>query len=316
MNEEAMNAQTNTRKNVDGFAFGLMAVLCLSWAFQQIVLKVAAVDVSPVLQICLRSAIAAVLVIAMMAWRREPLNLADGSWRPGIVVGVLFAAEFLFLGEALRFTTASHVAVLIYSAPIFAAIGLHWRLPEERLASLQWVGIALAFAGIAVAILGAKPNAPTAAAPNMLLGDVLALIGGLLWGATTVAIRCTRLTRTSATKTLLYQLIGAFFVLGIATIALGQLSFRSTPLAWGSILFQGVIMSFGTLLAWFWLLRVYQAASLGVFSFMTPLFGILLGAWLLDDPMDPSFLLGSALVVCGIVLVSGYGWFARRRQSA
>lgn len=316
MNEEAMNAQTNTRKNVDGFAFGLMAVLCLSWAFQQIVLKVAAVDVSPVLQICLRSAIAAVLVIAMMAWRREPLNLADGSWRPGIVVGVLFAAEFLFLGEALRFTTASHVAVLIYSAPIFAAIGLHWRLPEERLASLQWVGIALAFAGIAVAILGAKPNAPTAAAPNMLLGDILALIGGLLWGATTVAIRCTRLTRTSATKTLLYQLIGAFFVLGIATIALGQLSFRSTPLAWGSILFQGVIMSFGTLLAWFWLLRVYQAASLGVFSFMTPLFGILLGAWLLDDPMDPSFLLGSALVVCGIVLVSGYGWFARRRQSA
>ncbi|MCB5364213.1 DMT family transporter [Pusillimonas sp. CC-YST705] len=301
-----------TRKNVDGLAFGLMAVLCLSWAFQQIALKVAAVDVSPVLQICLRSAIAAALVVATMAWRREPLNLADGSWRPGIVVGVLFAAEFLFLGEALRFTTASHVAVLIYSAPIFAAIGLHWRLPEERLTRLQWVGIALAFTGIAVAILGAKPRGPTPAAPNMLLGDVLALIGGLLWGATTVVIRCTRLAKTSATKTLLYQLIAAIIILAIAAGALGQLSFRSTPLAWGSVLFQGIVMSFGTLLAWFWMLRIYQASSLGVFSFMTPLFGIVLGAWLLDDPMDPSFLLGSALVVVGITLVSSRGWFNRK----
>lgn len=311
-----MEAPLNTRKSVDSFAFSLMAVLCLSWAFQQIVLKVAAVDVSPVLQICLRSAIAALLVVGMMAWRREPLNLADGSWRPGIVVGVLFAGEFLFLGEALRFTTASHVAVLIYSAPIFAAIGLHWRLPDERLSSVQWAGIGLAFAGIAVAILGIKPQGPTASAPNMLLGDILALIGGALWGATTVVIRCTRLSRTSATKTLLYQLVGAFVVLAIAAAALGQLSFRSTPLAWGSILFQGIVMSFGTLLAWFWLLRVYQAASLGVFSFMTPLFGIVLGAWLLDDPMDPGFLLGSALVVGGIVLVSGYSWFKRLRQGA
>lgn len=304
----------NTRKNVDGLSFGLMAALCLSWAFQQVVLKVAAVDISPVLQICLRSAIAAVLVIGLMVWRREALNLSDGSWRPGLVVGVLFAGEFLFLGEALRYTTSSHVAIFVYSAPIFAAIGLHWRLREERLAGLQWVGIALAFVGIAVAILGAKPQGPTPTAPNMLLGDILALIGGMFWGATTVVIRCSRLASVSATKTLLYQLLGAFVVLAIATVVLGQTSFRFTPLAWGSVLFQGIVMSFGTLLLWFWLLRVYQAASLGVFTFMTPLFGILLGAWLLDDPMDASFLLGSVLVMCGIVLVSSYGWILQRKQ--
>lgn len=304
----------DTRKQVDSFAFGLMTLLCILWAFQQVVIKAAAVDVSPVLQICLRSGISAVLVIALMRWRREPLNLADGTWRPGLVVGLLFALEFLFLGEALRYTTASHAAVFLYTAPIFAAIGLHWRLPEERMAVPQWVGIALAFVGIAIAILGAKQNTPTPTSPNMLLGDVLAVIAGFLWGATTVVIRCTRLSSTAPSKTLLYQLVTAFIILGVATSLLGQTSFRSTPLAWSSIMFQGIVMSFGTFLAWFWLLRNYLASRVGVFTFMTPLFGILLGVWLLDEPLDLSFMAGSVLVVCGIVLVSGYSWYAQRRQ--
>jgi len=308
----------NTRKNMDGAAFGLMVVLCLSWAFQQIVIKVAGVDVPPVLQICLRSAISVGLVLALMRWRREPLNLADGTWRPGLVVGLLFAGEFLLLGESLRYTTSSHVAIFVYTAPIFAAIGMHWRVPEERLAGMQWLGIALAFAGIVTAILGSTLGADgtrTPNAPNMLLGDTLALLAGVLWGATTAVIRCTRLAFTSPAKTLLYQLAAAFVLLAIASAVLGQLHMRHTPLAWGSILFQGVIMSFGSFLAWFWLLRVYQAASLGVFTFMTPLFGILLGAWLMNDPLHASFLFGSALVVAGLVLVSGYGWLVQRRAA-
>jgi len=307
----------NARKNMDGLSFGLMVVLCASWAFQQIVIKVAAVDVSPVLQICLRSAIAVLLVLALMRGRREALNLADGSWQPGIVAGLLFAGEFLLLGESLRYTTSSHVAIFVYTAPIFAAVILHWRIPEERLAGMQWLGITLAFTGIVTAILGSSLNTNTATpnAPNMLLGDVLALLAGAMWGATTAVIRCTRLAVTSPAKTLLYQLIAAFVLLAVAAAALGQTQMHHTALAWGSIVFQGVIMSFGSFLAWFWLLRIYQAASLGVFTFMTPLFGIVLGAWLMGDPLHTSFLFGAALVVAGLVLVSGYGWLMQRRAT-
>lgn len=44
------------------------------------------------------------------------------------------------------------MVVFLYTAPIFAALGLHWRLPAERLAPLQWLGIALAFCGIVIAL--------------------------------------------------------------------------------------------------------------------------------------------------------------------
>jgi drug/metabolite transporter (DMT)-like permease len=50
------------------------------------------------------------------------------------------------------------------------------------------------------------------------------------------------------------------------------------------------------------------ASRLGVFSFLTPLFGILLGAWLLSEPIEASFLMGAVPVLIGIVLVSGGAW--------
>jgi len=297
----------SARQAIDFKAFGIMAVLCMVWAFQQIAIKAVVYDIAPILQIAIRSGIAAVLVGMLMIWRSERLNLNDGTWKPGMLVGVLFTLEFLLLGEGLRYTNASHIAVFLYTAPFFAAIGLHWKLPEERLSALQWGGIAVAFLGIVIAFFGPE-NQQSEHAPNVLLGDFLGLLAGVAWGATTVVIRCTRLSNTSASKTLLYQLIGAFILLIGATIVSGQTQFKPTTPAIASVLFQAVIVSFASFLAWFWLLRRYLASRLGVFSFMTPLFGIIFGVWLLDEPLDPSFVAGAFCVVIGIILVSGNAW--------
>lgn len=302
------------RKGIDGRAFSMMIVLCMIWAFQQIAIKAAAVDVAPVLQIAIRSGVAAVLVALLMAWRREPLALGDGTWRPGLLVGALFGIEFVFLGEGLRYTTASHMAVFLYTAPFFAAIGLHWRLPEEKLAFAQWMGILVAFIGIVVAFAGRGEGLAAPNASNMLLGDFLGILAGAAWGATTVVVRCTSLSHTSASKTLLYQLIGGFIILMAAAVISGQTGFRPTALAISSVAFQSIIVAFISFLAWFWLLTKYLASRIGVFSFMTPLFGIFFGVWLLDEPLDASFLIGAVFVAVGIVMVSGYTWMKQLLQ--
>lgn len=305
----------DTRKALDGQAVGLMLMLCLIWSLQQIALKAAAADISPLLQIALRSAVAAVLVGMLILIRREKMLSINDTWRAGLVVGVLFALEFLLLGEGLRHTSASHAIVFLYTAPLFAAVGLHLKIPTERLEPLQWLGIALAFTGIAITFLGRDTQTSDIVTQNALLGDFLSIAAGAAWGATTVVIRCSTLSETPATQTLLYQLIVAFVLLLVAAAVLGQLSINPTPLALGSLAFQSVIVSFVSLLVWFGLLRRYLASRLGVFSFMTPLFGIILGAWLLNEQIEPSFVMGTALVLIGIVLVSGYGWFKRFKQS-
>jgi drug/metabolite transporter (DMT)-like permease len=232
-----------------------------------------------------------------------------------MLVGFLFALEYLLVGEGLRHTTASHSVVFLYTAPIFAGLGLHWKLPAERLESLQWAGILLAFTGIFIAFFWRTPHASGASPSNVMLGDFLAVLAAVSWAATTVVIRCSSLARISASQTLLYQLVGAFILLMPAAVVLGQAGFRPTPLAWGSLIFQTLIMSFASLLVWFWLLRNYLASRLGVFTFMTPLFGVIFGAWLLNEPLESSFLVGAIFVCVGILLVSGYGWLKYIRST-
>ena len=300
----------DTRKTLDATAIGLMLVLCLIWALQQIVLKHTAADIAPIFQIALRSGLAAVLVALFMRWRGERMSFADGTAWPGAIAGSLFALEFFLVGEGLLHTSAAHMVVFLYTAPIFAALGLHLRLPSERLAPLQWVGIILAFIGIAIAFFGREQgNAP--APGNMLWGDFLGLMAGAFWGATTVVIRTSSLSRAPASQTLMYQLLGAFVLLTALSLLTGQVRFNPTPQVWASLAFHAVVVSFISFMVWFWLLRNYMASRLGVFSFLTPLFGILLGAWLLSERIEPSFLMGAFPVLLGIVLVSGHGWIAQ-----
>ncbi|MDD1964080.1 DMT family transporter [Pseudomonas putida] len=295
----------HVRKPVDGPAMLIMTLLCLAWGAQQVAIKAIAGDVDPMMQVGLRSAIAAGLVwlvgrkIVGEAW-------LPGLWcRSGLIVGLLFAAEFLFIAEGLLRTTASHMAVFLYTAPLFAAIGLHIRLPDERLGPRQWLGIALAFIGIAITFLAPRGDTQDAA-PLLqgLLGDAMGLCAGAAWGMTTVAVRTSKLSEAPATQTLYYQLMGASLVLLPVAFITGKAGMVLNGVAWASLVFQTLVVAFASYLIWFWMLRRYLAARLGVMAFMTPLFGVLIGMWLLDETTSDGFILGAVLSLVGLLVVN------------
>src|ERR1035437_10105549 len=101
----------DSRQALDARAITLMGVLCAIWGMQQVVLKATAADISPIMQIGLRSGVAALLVGVLMAGRGERMDPHDGTLRPGMVVGLLFGLEFLLVAEGLRHTSASHMVV-------------------------------------------------------------------------------------------------------------------------------------------------------------------------------------------------------------
>ena len=304
----ALPAPTPTPAVLDARAVGIMLVLCLIWAIQPISLKAAATEISPMLMVAVRSGIALVLLFGLMVHRRQ--IPAAGRWRPGVVIGSLFAFEYVLVAEALQRTHASHVVVFLYSAPLFAALGLHLRLPSERLNRLQWMGIALAFGGIAMAFVGRGGGAAPEFA-SVLLGDLMALLAATLWGATTITIRCSSLSAAPATETLMYQLLGAFVWLLPAGWLSGQTHFHPSASGWAHLAFQTLVMSFASLLVWFWMLRHYLASRLGVFSFLTPLFGVVLGVIWLGEPVSWPFAAGGCAVMAGIVFVNTHGMLTR-----
>lgn len=295
-----------TRKNTDAFALQVMLLLCLIWGSQQVMIKWAAADIAPVMQAALRSGIAAVLVGLLICWRGG-WEQVGSTWRGGLLAGALFGLEFLFIAEGLKLTSAAHMSVFLYTAPVFTALGLHLMLPSERLRTLQWLGILLAFVGIALAFAGGLSLEQMDG--RTLLGDAFGVLAGLAWGATTVVVRGSRLSEAPATLTLFYQLVVGFAGLLLIALLTGQAGkVTLTPLSISSVLFQGLVVSFFSYLTWFWLLRQYLASNLAVFSFITPLFGVTFGVLLLDEPLSLNFVFGAVLVLCGVVLVSAEPW--------
>lgn len=302
----------NERKDIDGKAGALMLLLCAILGLQQVVIKMSAADMSPVMQIALRSGGSALLMAAVVLWRRDWI-----SWRatmvPGLLAGLMFALEYFFVAQALLYTSASHVVVFLYTAPVFAALLLHWRLPQERLTRLQWLGIALAFGGLVYAFFGGASGAGTDGGINgeALKGDFYALLAAMAWACNTAIVRSSRLSQTPAGQTMLYHLLVTFVLLTLAAFWMGQQHFVLTPVVWGSLLFQTLVVSFFSILMWFWLLRRYLASRLGVFSFLTPLFGVGFGVVLLNERLEPGFIVGALAVFAGIMLVSAHQWVAR-----
>ena len=292
------------RKPLDGFAVLVMLVLCMCFGLQQVAVVVAAPSIHPVMQMALRCGLAALLVSALMWWRGGSFSVRDGTLWPGIAAGVLFAVEFFCVSTGLIYTTASHMVVFLYTAPIFTVLGLHYCIAAERLGRIQWLGVLLAFGGIAYAFSDSLGR-NAASAGDMLLGDLLAVLGGLSWAATTIVVRTTTLSEAAPTRTLLYQLVvAAVLLLGVAG-ALQEFSIAAiSGIAWASLLFQSVIVAFACFLAWFWLLRRYLASRISAFSFLTPLFGVAFGILLLDDPISSRFAIGAMLVLAGIVMVN------------
>ncbi len=293
----------SSRQALDSKASGIMFGLCILWGLQQVVLKLAAPDISAVMQIALRSGLSALMVYPMIKLAKGTSLWGRDYLAAGILVGLLFAAEFFLVAQALRFTSAAHTVVLLYTAPIFVALGLHWKLPSERLSLIQWLGIACAFFGIVIAFLF-RPSVSQAAASSALWGDALALLAGVLWAATTIAVRLTKLAEAPATQTLFYQLFIAFFVLLPVAFFMGQATIHWSVLSLTSLLFHTVVVSFASYLIWFWLLKKYLASQLGVFSFLTPIFGMCFGVVLLNEHLELNFLVGTCFVLMGVMVVS------------
>lgn len=286
-------------------AFAVMVLLCAIWGMQQVAIKLTLPGISPVLQVGLRSAGAALLVFAWARLRGLALFTIDETLRPGVLAGTLFALEFVCIFAGLEYTTASRMVVFLYTAPCFTVLGLHWFVAGERIGLRHGSGIALAFAGIVAAFSESFWRAATAEFPDMWIGDALGVLGAILWAATTVVIRGSSLARVAAARVLLYQLaVSAAIALPLSWL-MGEPGITApTPSVLLAMGYQTVIVAFASYLTWFWLLTRFLASRLMVFSFLTPLFGVLFGVLLLGERLSTRFGLAALLVVAGILLVN------------
>ncbi len=292
---------TTRKDHLDGLAIGLLIVCCLFWGFQQTLIKTTVAEVPPLWQASLRFAGATLLLMLWCRLRNIPLWARDGTLPAGLLAGLLFTGEFACIYLGIHATTASRITVFLYTSPFVVALLLPRWVPAEKLSPPQWLGLLMAFAGVALAF--SEGFAPSAG--QHWHGDLLGLLAGLFWGLTTLVLRTSKLASAAPEKTLLYQIAVTAVLAPFISLALGETwSLQYSGWAWGSLALQTVVGAFASYLTWMWMLRHYPATQMSSFTFLTPVFALLLGALLLHEQLTPQLVLALLGVAVGIVLVN------------
>ena len=282
----------------------LLLVLCTAlWGITQVAAKVALSEIPPLSQGAARSAGAALLLMLWARGRGIALFERDGTFGAGWLAGALFALEFGCIFVGLQYTSASRMVVFIYLSPFVVALGMPFIAHSERLRPLQWLGLLAGFSGVALAFVEGFTG-PTVGS-RQWVGDTLGVTAALLWGATTLVVRGSKLAGAAAEKTLFYQLAVSALLMAVGAALAGETpTLRLSAQAWWLLGFQAVVVSFASFLTWFWLVRHYAATRLSAFTLLTPLFGLLAGAAILGEPVTARLLVALATVCAGIVLVN------------
>ncbi len=290
-----------------GLSAGLLQVmLCFLWGLNLVTIRFSNQGIPPMLAAGTRSAVAATVLSLYTRYVKK----ASGSWEPkdrihGAAIGFLFGLEFLFLYWGLAYTTASRTVIFLYTNPFWVAIGAHFLLRGDRLTPPKVVGLILAFAGVLAVFGSGSAKLPK----DYWIGDLMELGAAVLWAATTLYIKkIDQIRDVTHHQTLFAQLFYSMPVLFGGWVLLeGLKGPRLTPMILAAFGYQCFVVASFSYLLWFWMIRRFAVSGLTSFTFLTPLFGIILGALILSEPVTAMVWVGMVLVGTGIYLVNRPG---------
>lgn len=288
------------KDHIDTKGFVAVLLLTILWGLNYSAIKFSNTGLSPIFTTFIRSVIASLLGIIYCIYIGEPIFQRGILLFHGFVTGMLFGLEFVFFYLALLYTDAARSAILIYLSPFMVAIGAHLFL-KERLNFVKIAGLCLAFIGVYLVFKGK----PAQYARHMLIGDVFAIIASILWAATSIYIKKYLARSVHPINTFLYQLIFSVPILFICALIIEEkwiIDLNAGVIT--SVFYQSVIIAFATYLVWFKLIHDYPVARLSVFTFLTPVFGVLFGIVLLKEQMTTGLIAGLILVCIGIYLTN------------
>lgn len=278
-----------------------MIVIFALWGGQQVAIKVGNTELAPVFQAGIRSIGATVLMTIWFLIRGTPPWRMGVSFGAAVLLGGLFTLDFSLLFLGLNETTASRGTILYYTGPIMIAVGAAVILPSERIGRLGILGFGLAFVGAAVILW----RNGTTTSDASITGDLLCLGAAAAWAGTILVIKVTKLIHVPASAALYFQLLGSAIALPLLSYLMGEeWSAPQSAAVIQAVLFQVVIVAFLSYLIFFWMLQRFSAGMLSAYSFLAPVFGVLLSNHLLGDEISPLFAAGAVMVVSGLYLVT------------
>lgn len=260
---------------------------------------------SPAQIFTLRFIVAYIMLLMFeVTTRWHSFRLFSTSWRDELTMVLLgiSGGSIYFLTEnaAMLYTTATNTSLIVCSCPLFAMllVAVAYR-QTERFTRVQVVGSLLACVGMAVVVLNG--HFVLHLSP---LGDMLAFGACLCWAAYSLLMKS--VTNRYST----FFITRKVFFYGLVTILPYYLIFPDfpsfdvilSPVVLWNLLFLSVIASMACFLVWNWVIHQLGAVIATNWVYFNPITTILFAWWLLHEHITLWFLLGSMLIIIGMIL--------------
>lgn len=278
------------------------AALGLLWGSSFLWIKIAVEQVSPFVVVALRVLLGLIGLLGVVYWQRQALPRDRSTLLKYLFMGVFnVVVPFLLITWGETHIDSSLAAILNATTPLFVIVIAHFALHDEKMTTPRLAGLLIGFVGVIVLVAQDFQ-------PGMLQGDLLgqlAVLGAAISYAVALIFSRRQLRGAKPVVQSTMILVFATALMWLITPMVERpVVLPAEPIAWVALLWLGVLGLCVAYLLFFWLNNVWGPTRASLVTYVFPVVGVILGVIFLNEPLNWNMVLGSALVVGGIVVVN------------
>ena len=289
------------------WALALLFITPALWSVNYLVGRTAPGVIAPHMLALLRWSLAGIVLIAF-AWPEllaKRSSIFNNAWHYFVfgALGMWICGAWVYIGA--RSTGATNISLIYALSPVFIALASTFWL-REKLGRVQWLGIALAFAGLVHVVI--KGQWPALGQVSLVAGDLWILGATVSW--TLYSIFLKRWPSDFSPIARLVLIIGAGVLLLIPLAAVEAMSgLPMTQTSWSLqtlalVVAAGLLPGAAAYLAYSTLQKSLGAARAGLTLYLGPVYAAVVAYGVLNEPIEGYHLLGAAVILPGIYLAS------------
>jgi drug/metabolite transporter (DMT)-like permease len=285
------------------------AAVYLIWGSTYLGIRYAIETLPPFLMAGARFSLAGGILFTWALLNRESIRSSFSQWPKALAIGAL-----LLLGGnggvtwAEKYIASGFAALLVATEPLWVVI-LNWALSHKRPNSKVLLGVFIGLVGVAL-LVGDRLEGTISPLSLSLLGAGAVLFAGFSWAAGSVYANRRPIKTSTSMASGMQMLAGGALLLLFALFVGDFQRFDIARASWVSIGAFFYLLVFGSLVgftAYSWLLRNVSTARAATYAYVNPVVAVFLGWLLASEPLTLRMLIGAAVIVGSVALITTYG---------
>jgi drug/metabolite transporter (DMT)-like permease len=280
-------------------AFGLLGLI---WGSSFLWIKIGVESITPMMLVTLRVSFGLLALLVVMAVQRQAFPRDRATIMKFVFMGI-FNTVFPFLlitwGETQ--IDSSLASILNAATPLFVIIIAHFWLHDEKITLARLGGLLIGFAGVVVLVL---QNLSPDSGRNDIWGELAVLLATVSYAVALVFSRRHLRNTKPVIQSTMILVVASALMWTIMPVADRPIVFPATPVTWIAVIWLGVLGLCVAYLLFFYLNNVWGPTRASLVTYVFPVVGMVLGIVFLSEPLTWNMIIGSILVVSGIVVVN------------